>query len=462
MSHNHKQQSPKGYNQFPPQRFNYPISNGLQLNFDGHQGQSHGFVQGDFLQYALTTNLSSYNTRGANYPSQNIRANSQHLAQVKPLYQQPPPRTALPQRGRSYTIPGAKNPQPTTFEGCGKASWNQRPVHVSGGARIPSSQNDPYAGVRKWNELNSQQFFEKPPNSTTLSRISPPEAKPIPLGPRYTRTRRKLELHQQLQLPSSQRLHNPRHLPSNSHARHQPRSHGKRIAKGKLSAQSDKIHAADTSAASGSEGIRMFDRTALKSIALGQMLLEASDVPMSKNGGSKSGANDEYMGYIIPSDPHTFHPVQKSGGNFKNLQMNDSKVEVTKGDGAVGKDQVTALISQLSRKVDSSRSKPGSSSGAAENHMSKDSGRGSGVGDEYMGFIIPSDPYTFHPVQKSSRNFQNLGTDNKKLQITEDNRKDQITTLVPQQPALKVYNSDTKKGHPPQPNSRKDQGPPLH
>lgn len=54
-----------------PQEFNYSVDNRPQLNFDGHQGQSHGFVQGSLLD-ALSSNLSSHNAQGASYPPQNI------------------------------------------------------------------------------------------------------------------------------------------------------------------------------------------------------------------------------------------------------------------------------------------------------------------------------------------------------------------------------------------------------
>jgi len=324
-----------------------------------------------------------------------LLADSQNLAQTSPLYQQPSQQIKVPQRGRSNTLPGAKNPQPKVFEGHLKASWNRKLECASGGV-APSSQHDPYAGVWKWNELNSQGFFEENTNDPPPSRIQPIEVKSIPLGPRYTRTRKRQELHQQTHPSDSKHLPNPENLLSGNHT-HRPR---------------------------------------------------AAEKTTSRGGSPGRDANDEYVGFIIPSDPYTLHSVQEDIRRFQNLGTGRTKVDVTEHNGVAGKGQITVLTCQQpAPKVDSSNSKTGFFPGAAENPTSKNGGCGSGVNDEYMGFIIPSEPYTFYPVQKSDARLQNLGTNYKKTRIIKADGKAtaaRIAELILSQPAPEVNYSNSK------------------
>ncbi|KAG0636890.1 hypothetical protein HOY80DRAFT_1138756 [Tuber brumale] len=446
MSDNYKHRSPGGYGQFLVQPLGYSIENRPQLNFDGYQGQSHGFVQGNFLNYTQNPNPLPNNTRRADYPSWNTHVDSQPSVQTRPLYQQSPPQIELPHRGRSCTLPGSKNTQPTVFEGYCKASWNRRQMYDSGGVGIPSSQNDPYAGVRKWNELNSQQFFfYKNSSNPPLSRIPSTGTKPMPLGPRYARARRKPEVHQRTPPPNSQHPPNPGNLLSSSHNHTQPCLEGEGKAEHRLRGQGDSVPMMGGLAASESAPIRILDPTVANSTPSGPRSPVFAESPISGDGSGGSGTSDEYMGFIIPSDPYTFHSVQKSSRRVQSSGADHTKAEATENSGMAVKDQVTELTrQQLAPKIKSSSSKTGSLLGPAENPMGRDDGGNSGAEDEYMGFIIPSDPYTFHPVQESSKRFQNPGADYMKTEATKHNGmtlKDQVIALICQQPAPKVNSS---------------------
>ena len=260
----------------------------------------------------------------------------------------------------------------------------------------PSSQNDLYTGVRKWNELNSQGFCEKNTTDPPSSRIQPTEAKSIPLGPRYTRTRKRQELYQQTHPSGRKHLPKLENLLSGNHP-HKPRA-------------------------------------AVKTT--------------SRNGRPGRDTDDEYVGFIIPSDPYTLHSVQEDSRRFQNLGTGRTKVDVTEHNGVMGKGQVSILTCQQpAPKVNSSNSKTGFFPGAAENPKNKNGGYGSDANDEYMGFIIPSEPYTFYPVQKSDAKLQTLGRNHKKAQIAEADGKTtaaRIAELILSQPAPKVNNSNSK------------------
>ncbi|PWW80059.1 hypothetical protein C7212DRAFT_361061 [Tuber magnatum] len=440
MSDNHKQ-SLRGCDQFSVQpEFNYAVDSTPQLSFDGHQGQSHGFVQCDSSDHFPVSNLSPYSAG----------ADPQHPVQAGPSYRKSLPQNKFPQRVRSYTLPGTKSPQPKVFEGHWKTSWNRSPIYVSG-TGIPSSQNDPYAGVRKWNEFNAQQPPEKNSNNPPLSRIPPTNTKPIPLGPRYTRTRRKRELYQQIQPPNSQHIPNPRHSPPSSHTRSQPCLEEGEMAENKLTGPGDNLHVAGGLGASGLAQIGIPDPTATNPAPRGGGSPGVSESPTNRGGSSGSGSCEEYVGFIIPSDPYTIHSVEKGSTGPGELGTDSTKVTVREHNSIAGKAQVIALnCQQPAPKVGGSNTKMGSLLGAVENPMSRGGGGGgSGINDEYWGFIMPSDPYTFYPVQKGSASLQSLGTNGLKAAAGEHHNmawKDQVITLICQQPERETNDANSKTG----------------
>jgi len=308
----------------------------------------------------------------------------------------------LPQRGRSSTLPGAKNSRPVIFEGSGKASWNRNPMCPSSGLGAPSSQNDPYAGVWKWNELNSQRFFERNSNGPPPFGIESTDPKPIPLGPKYTRTRKRLELSQQL--ANIKRLPDPANMLSSGHThfQHRPAPRSPRIA----------------------------------------------EEITNRDGNLGRHANDEYVGFIIPSDPNTLHPVQGNVITLQNLGVGNKKVEAVEHNLVAGKGQVIEPTHRkLAPKDNGSKSKKAFLPGP-ENSTSKKGGYNSGAHDEYMGFIIPSDPHTFHPVQKSGAMAQTSGKKDKKAQIPEADGKatmDRLREPTPSQPKTKANSFKPKK-----------------
>ena len=352
----------------------------------------------------------------------------------------------------------------------------------------PSSQNDPYAGVRKWNELNSQGFFEKNTNDPPSSRILPTEAKSIPLGPRHTRTRKRQELFQQTHPSGRKHLPNPEKLLSGNHA-HRPRAAEKTTSRNSRPGRDSNdeyvgfIIPSDLNTLhSVQEDIRRFQNlgTGRKKVDVaehngvtgkGQATVltcqqpapkvdrsnssigffpGAAENPTSKNGGRSNGASDKYMGFIIPSDPNTLHSVQEDIRRFQNLGTGRTKVDVTctEHNGVTGKGQATVLTCQQpAPKVNRSNSNIGFFPGAAENPTSKNGGCGNGASDEYMGFIIPSEPYTFYPVQKSDAKLQTLEKHHQKAQLAEADGKTtaaRIAELILSQPAPKVNNSNSK------------------
>ncbi|KAG0134705.1 hypothetical protein HOY82DRAFT_537294 [Tuber indicum] len=449
MSDNYKHQSPGGCGQFSAQpEFNYSIENRPQLNFDGYQGQSHGFIQKDFLSYTLNPNSVPCNTQRADYPSQNTH-DFQLSVQTRPLYQQQFPQIKLPNRERSCTLPGSKNTQPTVFEGYCKASWNRPQVYDSGGVGIPSSEGDPYAGVRKWNELNSQRFLHKNSNNPPPPKIPSTDEKSILFGPRYARARM-LEAHQKTSPPTLQHPPNPRHLLSDSHNRSQRFLEGEGKAERRFRGQCDSVHMMGGLAASESARIRIFDPTVSNSTPSGPRSRVSAESPISRVGSSGSGTSDEYMGFIIPSDPYTFYPVQESSKKLQNSGADPAKTEATGHSGMAVKDQsIAPICQQPAPGVNTPNSETGSLLGPAQNPMGRDGDGDSGANDEYMGFIIPSDPYTFHPVQESSKRVRNSEVDPTKTEATDHSgmtMKDQVIALICQQPGPKVNKSNSKTG----------------